>query len=115
MNCTICNKPVVLVPSAAERAAKHGGKQGERPGRGGKMNLDDVIRIEDALWCMATQPTMSRNDFVSCVKQTPENIAINQKAWDDAMDLIRSLGTRRKAMNHIEREIESARNEYFPA
>ena len=26
MNCTICNKPIVLVPSAAERAAKHGGK-----------------------------------------------------------------------------------------
>jgi len=26
MNCTICKKPVVLVPSAAERAAKFGGK-----------------------------------------------------------------------------------------
>lgn len=26
MKCTICNKPVVLVPSAAERAAKFGGK-----------------------------------------------------------------------------------------
>lgn len=25
MNCTICKKPVVLVPSAAERAAKFGG------------------------------------------------------------------------------------------
>ena len=24
MNCNICNKPVVLVPSAAERARKHG-------------------------------------------------------------------------------------------
>lgn len=24
MNCTICAKPIVLVPSAAERAAKHG-------------------------------------------------------------------------------------------
>ena len=79
------------------------------------MNLNDAIRIENALYCMATRPTMSRNDFVSCIKQTPENIAINQKAWDDAMDLIRSLGTRRKAMNHIEREIELARNEYFPA
>lgn len=26
MNCTICKKPVVLVPSAEERAAKAGGK-----------------------------------------------------------------------------------------
>lgn len=26
MNCTVCNKPIVLVPSAAERAAKFGGK-----------------------------------------------------------------------------------------
>lgn len=26
MNCTVCKKPIVLVPSAAERAAKTGGK-----------------------------------------------------------------------------------------
>jgi len=26
MNCTICGKPIVLVPSATERAAKYGGK-----------------------------------------------------------------------------------------
>lgn len=26
MNCRICNKPVVLVPSATERAAKFGGE-----------------------------------------------------------------------------------------
>lgn len=26
MNCTICKKPVVLIPSATERAKKHGGK-----------------------------------------------------------------------------------------
>lgn len=26
MNCKICNKPVVLVPSAKDRAAKFGGK-----------------------------------------------------------------------------------------
>lgn len=26
MNCTICNKPIVLVPSAKERAAKYGGR-----------------------------------------------------------------------------------------
>ena len=26
MNCTICNKPIVLIPSAAERARKNGGK-----------------------------------------------------------------------------------------
>lgn len=26
MNCTICGKPVVLVPSASERAKKFGGK-----------------------------------------------------------------------------------------
>ena len=25
-NCTICGKPIVLVPSAKERAAKYGGK-----------------------------------------------------------------------------------------
>jgi hypothetical protein len=25
MNCTICNKPVVLIPSANERANKYGG------------------------------------------------------------------------------------------
>jgi hypothetical protein len=25
MNCTICNKPIVLVPSAAERARTYGG------------------------------------------------------------------------------------------
>ena len=25
MKCTICNKPIVLVPSAAERAKKYGG------------------------------------------------------------------------------------------
>lgn len=26
MKCTICNNPIVLVPSAAERAKRHGGK-----------------------------------------------------------------------------------------
>lgn len=26
MRCTICNKPVVLIPSAKERAEKYGGK-----------------------------------------------------------------------------------------
>jgi hypothetical protein len=26
MNCSICSKPIVLVPSAAERARKYGGK-----------------------------------------------------------------------------------------
>jgi hypothetical protein len=26
MNCTVCKKPIVLVPSASERAAKFGGK-----------------------------------------------------------------------------------------
>lgn len=26
MNCTICGKPIVLVPSATERARKSGGK-----------------------------------------------------------------------------------------
>jgi hypothetical protein len=25
MNCAICGKPIVLIPSAAERARKHGG------------------------------------------------------------------------------------------
>lgn len=26
MNCTICGKPVVLIPSATERAKRYGGK-----------------------------------------------------------------------------------------
>ena len=26
MNCTICNKPIILIPSAKERAKKFGGK-----------------------------------------------------------------------------------------
>ena len=26
MKCTICNKPIILVPSAKERAQKYGGK-----------------------------------------------------------------------------------------
>lgn len=26
MNCTYCNKPIVLVPSATERAERYGGK-----------------------------------------------------------------------------------------
>lgn len=26
MNCTICNKPIVLIPSAKERAKRHGGR-----------------------------------------------------------------------------------------
>ena len=26
MNCSICSKPIVLVPSATERAKKYGGK-----------------------------------------------------------------------------------------
>lgn len=26
MNCTICNRPIILIPSAAERAKKFGGK-----------------------------------------------------------------------------------------
>ena len=26
MNCSICNKPIKLIPSAKERAKKHGGK-----------------------------------------------------------------------------------------
>ncbi len=30
-NCTICGKPIVLVPSAAERAKKHGGKPSDYP------------------------------------------------------------------------------------
>jgi hypothetical protein len=27
MNCTICNKPILLIPSAEERARKYGGKR----------------------------------------------------------------------------------------
>ncbi|MEG0063059.1 MAG: hypothetical protein RR740_00500 [Pseudomonas sp.] len=26
MNCTLCNKPIILVPSAAERAKRYGGR-----------------------------------------------------------------------------------------
>lgn len=29
MNCTICSKPITLVPSAAERAKKYGGTPGD--------------------------------------------------------------------------------------
>ena len=29
MNCTICHKPIILVPSAKERAKKFGGKPNE--------------------------------------------------------------------------------------
>lgn len=29
MKCTICGKPVLLVPSAKERAKKYGGKPGD--------------------------------------------------------------------------------------
>ena len=29
MKCSICNKNIVLVPSAAERARKYGGKPGD--------------------------------------------------------------------------------------
>jgi len=29
MNCSYCNKPIVLIPSAKERADKYGGKASE--------------------------------------------------------------------------------------
>ena len=31
-NCTICDQPIILVPSAAERAKKYGGKPSDYEG-----------------------------------------------------------------------------------
>lgn len=54
---------------------------------------------------------MTKDEFVSCAKECAR--PKNAQAWDDAAALIVQFGTRRKALNHIEREIERYRNEFF--
>lgn len=75
------------------------------------MTLDMAIGIEDALDCMGHGFTAEQ--FIACVK--PSHRAINAEYWNQAVSLIAERGTRAKAMNHIMREVERARNELFPA
>jgi len=75
------------------------------------MTIDDAIYLEDAL-DMQSQG-MTREQFVDCVVNCAK--ARNARAYDDALALTVKMGTRRKAMNYVQRELEAARNEYFPA
>ena len=75
------------------------------------MSIDEAIYLEDALEMQAKG--MTRAEFVSCVKESAK--ARNAQAYDDALALTARIGTRRKAMNYVARELDSARREFFPA
>ncbi len=75
------------------------------------MTLDSLILMQDALECQ--RKGMTREQFVACVKESFR--PVNAQAWDDSLALIAYLGTRRRAMDGVEREIKSARDSYFPA
>lgn len=75
------------------------------------MTLDSLILLEDALEMNAKGFT--KDEFVGCVKESFR--PANAQAWDDALALIKTLGTRRKAMNFIDCELDKARNDFFPA
>ena len=74
------------------------------------MNLDMAIGIEDALDCMGHG--MNAEQFIACVKPCARKI--NAEYWNQAVSLIAEKGTRTKAMNHVMREIDRARDEFFP-
>ena len=75
------------------------------------MTIDDAVYLEDALDMQARG--MTKDQFVDCVMDCAK--ARNARAYDDALALTVKMGSRRKAMNHVQRELEAARNEYFPA
>ena len=75
------------------------------------MTIDDAIYLEDALDMQAAG--MTKEQFVGCVLERAK--ARNAQAYDDALALTAKMGTRRKAMNHVSRELECARRDYFPA
>ena len=75
------------------------------------MTIDEAIYLVDALDMQARG--MTREQFVGCVMECAK--ARNAQAYDDALALTAKMGTRRKAMNHVARELESARRDYFPA
>lgn len=70
------------------------------------MTLDELIRAEDALNCMWS---MTKTQFLACIKQTPEIQRINSEAWENAERLVARHGTRRKALNYVARSIEACR------
>ena len=75
------------------------------------MTIDDAVYLEDALDMQARG--MTKDQFVGCVMDCAK--ARNAQAYDDALALTAKMGTRRKAMNYVARELESARRDYFPA
>ena len=75
------------------------------------MTIDDAIYLEDALDMQARG--MTKDQLIGCVIDCAK--ARNAQAYDDALALTAKMGTRRKAMNHVARELESARRDYFPA
>jgi hypothetical protein len=76
-----------------------------------KFNLDTWIAVQDALEAIGQKQSMA--EFAACHK--PEFRQEAERIYDYAQSLIRSYGTRRKAVNHIERNIEAARTQFFPA
>ncbi|MDE2099407.1 MAG: hypothetical protein KGL39_19300 [Patescibacteria group bacterium] len=75
------------------------------------MTIDEAIYLEDALDMQARG--MTREEFIGCVMESAK--ARNAQAYDDALALTAKMGTRRKSMNYVLRELETARREFFPA
>ncbi len=75
------------------------------------MTIDEAIYLWDALEMQARG--MSKAVYVGCVKASAKDR--NAQAYDDALALTARMGTRRKALNYVARELEAARCEFFPA
>lgn len=76
------------------------------------MTIDEALLLEDALDMDARG--MTKEAFVECCVRVESVRKANAAAWDAAQSLIQSFGTRRKAMNHVQRELDKARDEFFP-
>ena len=76
-----------------------------------RISLDHAILLDDAFEMHAKGFT--KEQFIGCVKESAR--AANADAWDQMLMLTRDFGTRRKAWNWVEREIERNRNEFFAA
>lgn len=70
------------------------------------MDLNEAIRQDDALDFMARG--YLKETHVGCYKPACQNE--NAQSWDAALELVKSLGSIRKARNFINCQIDAYRN-----
>lgn len=70
------------------------------------MDLNEAIRQDDALDFMARG--YLKETHVGCY--SPAHHDANAQLWDAALELVKSLGSIRKAQNFINRQIDAYRN-----